>query len=164
MYVRNVHSRDYDAEPETLGALLDTLASDGDLIWPAEHWPRMRFDRPLGVGATGGHGPIRYFVEAYEPGQSIVFRFTAPRGFDGSHTFMVERLERGARLTHLLVMDTSMRATLPWTVLYRPLHDALVEEALDRAADAVGEAPAAPPWSWYVRLLRSIARRRGKRA
>ncbi|MBI2213216.1 MAG: SRPBCC family protein [Acidobacteria bacterium] len=163
MHVRNIHSRDFDAEPEMLGTLLDTLAGPDDRIWPATNWPKMRFDRPLSVGARGGHGPIRYDVESYESGRSIVFRFTAPRGFDGTHSFFVERLTKGARLTHLLVMETSGRAMFSWAFIFRPLHDALVEEALDRAAEAVGEALAAPPWSLYVRMLRAIVTRRRAR-
>lgn len=159
MRVRNVHHRDFAVEPEALGLLLDTLASPDDRIWPGEHWPKMRFDRPLGIGAVGGHGPIRYVVEAYEPGVAITFRFTGPAGFDGTHTFAVEPLVEGARLTHVLAMDTSGKASLSWPLLYRPLHDALVEDALDRVAAAVGEPLAAPPWSAHVRLLRAIARR-----
>ncbi|UNO43730.1 DUF2867 domain-containing protein [Streptomyces sp. MST-110588] len=38
----------------------------------------MRFDRPLGVGAYGGHGPVRYRVSAYDPGRRIRFDFTSP--------------------------------------------------------------------------------------
>jgi len=160
MIVRNEHSRDFDVPPEELGALLDTLSSDDDRIWPGEHWPKMRFDRPLQVGAIGGHGPIRYVIEEYEPGVSIRFRFTGPTGFDGTHWFFVEALTSGARLTHLLTMETSGGASLTWPLFYRPLHDALVEEALDRAAEAVGEPLAAPRWSPWVRLLRAIIRRK----
>lgn len=163
MRVRNVHRRDFAVAPESLGLLLDTLASDDDRLWPSDNWPKMRFDRPLGVGAAGGHGPIRYVVEAYQPGVSIVFRFTGPEGFDGTHTFSVEPLDEGARLSHLLTMDTSGKASISWALIYRPLHDALVEEAFDRAAAAVGEPLAAPPWSLWVRMLRAIVRRRGAR-
>lgn len=159
MRVRNVHRRDFAVAPETLGLLLDTLSSAEDRIWPSDNWPMMRLDRPLGVGAAGGHGPIRYVVEAYEPGVSIVFRFTGPEGFDGTHTFSVEPLSEGARLSHVLTMDTSGKASLSWALVYRPLHDALVEEAFDRAAAAVGEPLATPPWSLWVRMLRAIVRR-----
>jgi len=162
MIVRNEHHRDFREKAETFGALLDALASPHDRLWPANNWPPMRFDRPLGIGATGGHGPIRYFVESYSPGRSIVFRFTGPQGFDGTHSFIVEPLSAGTRLTHLLTMKTSGSASFSWPLIFRPLHDALVEEALDRAATAVGEPLAAPPWSSYVRLLRAIVRRRGR--
>lgn len=164
MHVRNVHRRDFAAGPEALGLLLDTLSSVEDRIWPLENWPKMHLDRQLGVGAAGGHGPIRYVVEAYEPGVSIVFRFTGPEGFDGTHTFAVEPLLEGARLSHVLTMDTSGKASLSWPLIYRSLHDALVEEAFDRAAAAVGEPLAATPWSLWVRMLRAIARRAGARA
>ncbi|MCM2316028.1 MAG: SRPBCC family protein [Thermoanaerobaculia bacterium] len=159
MRVRNVHRRDFSAAPESLGLLLDTLSSAEDRIWPLENWPRMRLDRQLGVGAAGGHGPIRYVVEAYEPGVSIIFRFTGPEGFNGTHTFAVEPRAEGASLSHVLTMDTSGKASLSWALIYRPLHDALVEEAFDRAAAAVGEPLAAPPWSLWVRMLRAIVRR-----
>ena len=81
MQVRNVHERVFTLPLATVGALIDSLASRGDRLWPVKKWPPMRFDRPLAVGAVGGHGPVRYSVEKYLQGQMIVFRFSAPRGF-----------------------------------------------------------------------------------
>jgi hypothetical protein len=43
-------------------------------------------------------------------------------------------------------------------IVFRPLHDALVEDCLDRAAQAVGEAPELRPWSLWVRILRRAFR------
>lgn len=162
MKVRNTHVRELDASKETLGALLDSLASDADGVWPREHWPRMRFDRPLGVGARGGHGPIRYTVTDYEPGQRVRFRFDAPSGFDGYHEFRIESGTGTAnRLVHDLRMQTRGKALVTWTLVYRPLHDALVEDALARAATQAGCTADAPRWSATVRLLRrALARRR----
>ena len=57
--VLNVHDRNIAAPPDAVGALIDSLASDDDALWPSRTWPRMYLDRPLGVGAIGGHGPIR---------------------------------------------------------------------------------------------------------
>ncbi len=57
--VLNIHSRDLHTSRDAVGALLDSLASDQDLLWPGDRWPAMRFDRPLQVGAVGGYGPIR---------------------------------------------------------------------------------------------------------
>ena len=85
MRVVNVHQRLLHATPQQAGALIDQIASPQDVLWPHQSWPRIRFDRPLGVGARGGHGPIRYFVEAYTPAHSIRFRFTEPKGFKGWH-------------------------------------------------------------------------------
>ena len=68
MRVINVHERELNASLEKAGVLIDRLASRDDLLWPYDRWPAMRFDRPLGVGAVGGHGPIRYVIEAYVDG------------------------------------------------------------------------------------------------
>src|SRR5712691_9137677 len=105
MKVMNVHYRDFPAPPGVIGQLLDRLGSESDALWPRDRWPAMRFDRPLQAGAVGGHGPIRYTVESYEPGQAIVFRFTGPKGFIGVHGFAVQELPTGSRLTHTLSMD-----------------------------------------------------------
>ncbi|MDQ3135435.1 MAG: hypothetical protein M3Q76_11655, partial [Acidobacteriota bacterium] len=67
--MKNVHERILQSPFAAAGELIDKLASRDDLLWPRERWPAMKLDRPLGVGAKGGHGPIRYVVEAYEPGR-----------------------------------------------------------------------------------------------
>ena len=43
--------------PGVAGRLLDGLSAADDRLWPKDRWPAMRFDRPLKVGARGGHGP-----------------------------------------------------------------------------------------------------------
>jgi hypothetical protein len=159
--VRNVHQRFFAVAPERLAPLLDSLSSRHDLLWPIEHWPRMRFDRPLGVGASGGHGPIRYDVEAYVPGRHVRFRFRAPRGFEGRHALEVEPAGGGSTLRHVLEMEARGPARLAWPLVFRPLHDALVEDALDKAERALTGGVARPArWSWRVRLLRALLQRR----
>ena len=157
MRVRNVHERELQASPERVGALVDSLASRDDSLWPRLAWPRMEFDRPLSVGARGGHGPIRYFVEEYVPGTSIRFRFTGPRGFDGSHGY--ERIGTTADtavLRHTLDMTTYGLAVLSWPVVYRPMHDALIEDSLATAEASLGHAPQIQLWSSWVRCLRWV--------
>lgn len=111
----------------------------------------MRFDRPLGVGAAGGHGPLRYTVQEYERGVRIRFRFTAPAGFHGYHEYEAVP----GRLIHRLVMTTHGPARLSWPLIFRPLHDALIEDSLDTAQRSLGAAPHQPArWSGWVRLLR----------
>ncbi|MGA8113101.1 MAG: hypothetical protein WCA46_05515 [Actinocatenispora sp.] len=155
--VRNLHVRRL---PRVPGDLIDSLASDADRLWPRDSWPALRLDRPLGVGASGGHGPIRYRVVAYQPGRWIRFRFTAPRGFDGFHEFTTHESGDGAELHHLLCMRVRGAARILWPVVWRPLHDALIEDGLDRAAGHVTGSVRTPArWSWYVRLLRSGAAR-----
>ncbi len=155
MKVRNVHERVLAAPAEEVGGLLDSLSSTSDRLWPLR-WPPMQFDRPLQVGAVGGHGPIRYEVEEYKAGRLVRFRFSAPDGFHGSHRYEVIPLSKGETgLRHVLEMDASGAATISWPLVYRPLHDALLEDSLDRAESSLGSGPARPSqWSWYVRFLR----------
>lgn len=154
MQVTNVHQRLLHASPERIGALIDALSSPNDGLWP-HGWPRLKLDRPPGVGARGGHGPIRYFVEAYEPGQSIRFRFTGPKGFDGWHGFEVlEATPAHSVLEHRIEMRTRGPALFSWPLLYRHLHDALIEDALAAGEATLGLERHSVPWSRYVRLLR----------
>ncbi|HYH18869.1 MAG TPA: hypothetical protein VD995_09665 [Azospirillum sp.] len=121
----------------------------------------MRFEKPLAVGAKGGHGPVRYTIQRYDPGRSIVFRFSAPTGFVGTHGFSVESADGGGvRLVHTLDMVAVGPARLSWPLVFRPLHDALLEDALDKAECSVGGQPAGARWSLYVRALRRLLRRR----
>jgi hypothetical protein len=158
MKVVNVHQRLIHASPERVGALIDTLASPADALWPGRAWPRMKFDRPLGVGAVGGHGPIRYVVEAYQPGQSIRFRFAGPRGFDGWHGFgVLDATPVFCVLEHRLEMNARGPALLSWPLAVRHLHDACVEDALSQAQASLDNAPKPAPWPTRVRLLHWLA-------
>lgn len=160
MNVVNVHQRLLPVPPERAGALIDTLSSAHDKVWPRMHWPRMVLDGPLAVGAAGGHGPIRYTVDAYEPGQRVRFRFTAPRGFDGWHGLEVlDATSVHCVLEHRIEMRVSGLALLTWPLVFRPLHDALVEDALACAQRSLGLVPHTPPWSGHVRLLRALMQR-----
>jgi hypothetical protein len=156
MKVINVHERELNASPAGIGALIDSLASDRDLLWPYYSWPRMEFDRPLAVGATGGHGPIRYFVEAYTPGRSIRFRFIGPKGFDGFHCYDIIPASDDVILRHTLEMRAHGPAIVTWPLVFRPMHDALIEDALARAEASLGLMPTVLPWSPWVKLLRWI--------
>lgn len=155
MNVINIHKRAFSCTVEEAGALIDTLSSEKDTLWPRRTWPPMIFDRPLGEGAAGGHGPIRYYVEEYTPGRSVRFRFTGPKGFDGYHGFEVESLDNETvLLSNKLWMKARGRALLTWPVLYEPLHNALMEDSLAKAQAVLGLPPEVKPWSPWVRFLR----------
>jgi hypothetical protein len=130
--------------------LLDSLAGPDDRLWPHERWPPMRLDGGLAAGAHGGHGPVRYSVEAYEPGRLARFRFSAPRGLEGEHRLEVD----GDLLRHVVEARTSGPMRFGWPLFFRPLHDALVEDALDKAQ---GLSPR--PFGVRVRALRAIGKR-----
>jgi hypothetical protein len=154
--VRNIHHRTLRAHVQDVAPLLDGLASPKDALWPVESWPRMRFDRPLQVGAQGGHGPIRYSVVAYEPGRRVEFKFTGPRGFDGGHCFEVQAQDRGSKLIHTLEMNATGIAAITWPLAFEHLHDALVEDGLSKAQRYLNEQPLPVPWSPRVVLLRRV--------
>ena len=155
MEVVNIHSRIYPVPSAEVGRLLDSLSSKTDLLWPHRMWPRMKFDKPLAVSADGGHGPIRYIVEEYVPGQRVVFRFTGPRGFDGYHGYDVHELEAGkTELCETLRMHTHGAAQVLWPLIFRPLHDALIEDSLGSAELHLNLTPQVSKWSWWVRFLR----------
>lgn len=159
--VRNIHERVLHASAAEVGTLIDALTSADDRLWPHDQWPAMTFDRPLSVGALGGHGPIRYAVESYQPGRCIQFRFTRPQGFLGCHRFEIEPLgSEEAKLSHIIEMQVQGTARLSWLLAIRPLHDALIEDALDRAEVHTGGQPDRRSWSLWVRLLRRILSRK----
>ena len=83
MKVENMHEREYDTEPELVGALIDSLSSRNDRLWPFEKWPSLCLDKSLSVGAPGGHGSIRYYVEHYVPSRSVTFRFLTRKSCPG---------------------------------------------------------------------------------
>ncbi len=160
MQVLNTHSRTIRAPVEESGILLGALGSASDRLWPVHAWPPMRLDRPLQVGATGGHGPIRYTVESYEPGRAVTFRFTSPRGFHGTHCFTVTGTKSGSVLSHTISMSALGVGVASWLLVFRPLHDALLEDALTNAERALTGKGNPVLWSPYVRCLRAILRRR----
>jgi len=157
MKVLNIHEREFEADYEQVAKLIDSLSSEDDLLWPNQCWPRMKFDRPLSVRAKGGHGPISYFVESYKPGQFIKFRFTSPKGFNGFHRFdAVKSANHFALLRHTIEMELKGSTLLTWPLVIRPLHDALIEDALSTAQAYLGMAPERRPWSQWVKIIRWI--------
>lgn len=148
--IRNVHERVLAADA---GPLIDRIQE----VWPTSKWPPIVLDRPLGVGADGGHGPIRYRCTAYEPGRMVEFTFSPAMGMNGTH-----RLEAdGNVLRHTLIGHPAFATRIRWAVAIRWLHDACLEDLLDNAETALGTPPAKPArWSPWVRLLRWTIRRR----
>jgi hypothetical protein len=134
----NLHERELPAPAGVVGRLLDRVGSVDDPLWPAPTWLPVRFDRPLGAGADGGHGGIRYRVTRYEPGRLVECTFDPAIGLDGTHVLEVE--PRGADrcvLRHRLAGRPTGRMRLLWPLLVRACHDAVIEHLLDNAERAV---------------------------
>ncbi|MCM6776580.1 SRPBCC family protein [Nocardia sp. CDC159] len=163
MGVVNIHERRLPGTEAAVGALIDSLASEDDRLWPVDRWTGPRFDRPLRVGAVGGHGPIRYWVEEYQPGHWIRFRFTGPRGFEGFHEFTVHADgDHAVTLRHLIAMHVHGLTRLTWPLAIRWLHDACLEDLLDRAErQLTGSVRRPARWSPVVRGLRALTRMLG---
>lgn len=161
MVVMNVHERAFPVPAAAAGALLDSLASENDQLWP-HGWHRIWFDRPLSVGASGGHGPIRYEIVAYVPGQWIRFAFTCPAGFRGFHEFAVLHAKDGNTVVrHTIAMRLRGLARLSWPVVYRWLHDALLEDCLDRSELTLTDQVRRPARrNGWVRLLQGVMSRK----
>ncbi|MDQ7804387.1 SRPBCC family protein [Amycolatopsis sp. A133] len=157
--VRNVHTRRFPASQAELAELLDTLGTPGDRLWPVADWPPSRLDGPRVPGTPAGHGPVRYVLEEVAPDR-LRFRFTAPAGVHGYHEFSVG----DGTLTHVLAASLHGWARLTWPLFFRPLHDALLEQLLDRAELALtGRAGRPARWSPYVRFLRALGKIRSRR-
>jgi len=132
------HARRIAAPIGVVGALIDTLASADDRLWPWEHFLALKLDRPLGVGAAGGHGPVRYHCVEYVPGRRAVFAFDAPSGimagFRGRHWFEALEIDAGTtELRHIIVADLSALAGFFWWLAIETLHDATVQAGLAKA-------------------------------
>jgi hypothetical protein len=159
--ISNAHQREYPVSPDRLGALFNTLASTHDLLWPQD-WPPLRFDRPIAVGARGGHGPIRYSVIDYQPGRRVVFTFDPGLGLAGTHELEIRPgpAEGTSTMRHTAVVRATGVMWLRWPLALRWLHDALVEALLHRAAVQVGRRPNPIRYSPWVRLLRFVIERK----
>ena len=157
--IQNAHVREIGAPTSEVGEVLDTLGSVDDRLWATDIWVAepVVFDRPLGVGAEGGHGSIRYSVIAYEPGRRIVFRFAPGGGLAGVHGFELAPVgtER-TRLTHFLDAEISgwMRPLMPILIGW---HDAMVETAFDRAErEATGSLARPTRIPRWLRIVNGI--------
>lgn len=154
--VWNAHERILEAPVEEVGRLLDRLGGPADVLWPSPAWSPMRLDRPVAVGARGGHDAARYHVSAHEPGRRVEFTFEPGQVFEGTHAFGAVPIGPGRTLLRHVAQGRIHGAMrLAWPLAVRWLHDAFLEDLLDRAGDAVGDPPARRARrSVWVRVLR----------
>ena len=164
MKVLNIHKRIINQPKNKVVDLLSTLSTDNDKIWPKEKWPAMKFTGGIKIGAKGGHGPIRYSVEKYNPNEIIQFRFSNPIGFDGIHKFEVKELdEEKTEIKHTIDMNTFGRATLSWVLVIRTLHNALIEDGFDKLENNFSQNKKSAEWNFWVRFLRIQIEKRSKK-
>jgi hypothetical protein len=154
----NEHARRLKVPKAAVSDLVESLGSEKDRLWPRDTWPPMRLQGGLAPRSSGGHGPIRYFVELHEPGRLVRFRFSRPRGWKGTHEFRVDVEPDGyVRLSHRLDVRADLGGALRWFLILQPLHDALMQDLMAGSAVALESGPAPMPvWSFRVRVLRGI--------
>ncbi len=164
MKIINIHSRIVDQPKSELAALFKTLASREDKMLATDKWPPMKLDNGLSLGSKGGHGPIRYFVTAYRPGEFIRFQFTKPNGFHGVHEFeIIERAPKETEIKHTITMNINGVALLTWPLAIRWLHDAFLEDAFDKVENHFSQLKKTTRWNMWVKILRAIMKLKDRR-
>lgn len=164
MKIINVHERVYHHTVEVLGQMLTSLSSDNDRLWPSENWPPMILSNGLKPDSEGGHGPIGYYVSKYEKNSLVEFTFTRPKEFLGVHRFEIIRIaDNSAKLSHTIEMDLNLKGALIWYLAVKWLHDALLEDCLDKVHNQLSAEKRQTPHNIWVRILREVLRKRDER-
>ena len=136
---------------------METLATDHDKVWPKDKWPKMRLDKGLEKGSKGGHGPIKYYIKDHVRGEKLVFQFTRPNGFFGVHRFDIQEVEQSQTLlTHTIDIKVNLKGWILWYAGIKWLHDALIEDGLDRIHNQINKETKTTPWNFWVRILRGV--------
>lgn len=163
--MKNVHERVVNGSTDDVWALVETLATPHDRVWPRDVWPEMELDNGLTIGSRGGHADVRYNVESVEPGRSVVFRFEPPTGLEGVHRFDLAPAGTRTTLRHTIEATPTGAMRAVWPVAVRWIHDAIVEDAFDNVEAALrNEAVRRRRPNAYVRqLLRVVVPHRPDR-
>ncbi len=157
MNIVNVHKRVLNQPKENISKLLETLATEHDEIIANDKWSPMKLNEGLKEGSIGGHGPIKYTVTKYIPGNYIQFEFTRPKGFNGSHSFEITELEgTKTEIKHTIEMNTTVTGTLIWIIAIRWLHDAFMEDSFDKVENKYLSAKKKTEWNIWVKVLRRL--------
>lgn len=161
--ILNVHERSFPVPAASLGRLVDSLSSSEDRLWPHEQWPPMRLRHGLTPGSCGGHSKISYTVGEYIPARRVEFQFdpmAALPAFDGRHYFEVIPHGGESLLRHTIDVRTNLWTWIYWKIFVEHVHDAVLEDAFDKAERSLGlPHPHRSQWSLHVRLLRWLRQR-----
>ena len=157
MKITNIHKRDYNLPSSILSEALASLSSEKDLLWPKEEWTPMILNNGLKKNSNGGHGPIEYFVQQYEYGKTVEFCFTKPEEFVGIHKFeIIEFSPEKTGLKHTIEMKVNLKGLLTWYIVVKWLHDALLEDCLDKVYNQHNDQKIKTPQNYWVKTLRKI--------
>ncbi len=161
MKVTNIHKRIINQSKDQISQILDSLSSKDDKLWPKKQWPPMIFKKGLSEGAIGGHGPIKYSILKYIPGNNIEFKFMKPDGFNGIHKFEITEINSNqTELQHTIEMSLSVKGIVTWYLAIKWLHDALLEDCLDKVENYFLQEPKSTNWNLWVCILRKILKKK----
>ena len=162
MKIINIHQREYSQPSTVISEILDTLSSNIDRLWPNEIWPPMTLNKGLELKSIGGHGPIGYYVSDYVVGKTIEFTFTRPKEYIGTHKFeIIETAANTTLLRHTINMSLNSKGIVTWYLAVKWLHDALLEDCLDKVYNQIHKSHIQTPHNFWVKYLRNILK--GKR-
>ncbi len=161
MKVVNIHKRCILQPKEKIYEILDSLSTRNDQLWPKEKWPPMVFKNGLLEGAIGGHGPIKYSIQKYIPGNLIEFKFLKPDGFIGIHKFEIIGIaDDQTEIMHTINMELSGKGILSWYIAIKWLHDALLEDCLDKVENHFQENKKKTDMNLWVVFLRKLLKKK----
>ena len=161
MKVVNIHKRIIQQPKDSISKILNSLSTDNDQLWPKEKWPPMIFKKGLIEGAIGGHRPIKYSISKYKLGSLIKFNFLKPEGFAGIHKFEITEIEEDTtELKHTIDMTVSGKGIFIWYFAIKWLHNALLEDCMDKAENNFLTEKKKTKWNLWVLLLRKILRKK----
>jgi hypothetical protein len=165
MNITNIHQRQYEQPHSVISEIFDTLASTNDRLWPWEIWPPMILNTGLTMLSSGGHGPIGYYLSNYDHGKSVEFTFTRPRGYIGTHTFEVVKIsDKSTLLRHTINMNLNMNGIATWYLAIKWLHDALLEDCLDKVHNQLADTQVYSPHNFWVKSLRKVLKRKREKS
>ncbi|WP_433711060.1 SRPBCC family protein [Nocardia sp. CA-084685] len=143
--IHNVHQRVLSTTPENLWATLTLLGTDNDPLYPPE-WGWVRF--PDGLHFSGrmvqhnGVSPITYRITEVEPPRRLWFGGIP--GINGNHGYVLEPVDGGTRISHVLSAEPSIIPYLLWTAALHHSHDAISERIFDNLEFLITGAIADP--------------------
>lgn len=136
MHINNRHGRSVRRPASEVFADLEKIGTDDDRVWPAPSIPFVRTAGPLRVGETKErHGTIRAVLADVRPNRAIIWRIDQPF-LQGTHGFEIEETPGGCRVVHTLVAKLAWWFIPVWFLNFRRIHDKILEQLLDRLAEA----------------------------
>jgi hypothetical protein len=129
-----VRERTYSGTKRRIFQLLSEMGTSGDAIWPFASQPFMRTPGPLAPGRTEEwHSGLHAVLEDVVPEERIVWRIDN-EGFDGTHGYYLETIEKKTRLVHRIeatLSDTEGR--MMWKRI-EDVHDRTMDGLFDKLA------------------------------